>query len=168
MRQCYDMLKDDGLFYLQIACLRERKHLFAKKNREDLVWGLFMNEYIFSGADASMPLHWDLRRIEKVGFEVHSVENIGIHYSRTIDFWYQNWQRNKEKVLEKYGERIFRIYEVFLGWSVVIAAHGGSTAYQIVCRKNLDSYDRNKHISSVNLGETDKFKTSKKLEVSKV
>ncbi|MEM6726156.1 MAG: cyclopropane-fatty-acyl-phospholipid synthase family protein [Bacteroidota bacterium] len=142
MQQCYDMLEDDGIFYLQIAGLRERNSLFQKKNREDLVWGLFMNEYIFSGADASMPLNWDLRRIEKVGFEVHSVENIGNHYSMTIQRWYDNWLSNKEKVLEKYGERIFRIYEIFLAWSVIIARHGGSSAYQIVCHKNLDHYDR--------------------------
>ncbi len=158
MKQCYDMLADDGLFYIQIAALRERSHLFAKKNREDLVWGLFMNEYIFSGADASMPLNWDLKRIEKVGFEVHSVENIGIHYSITIDRWYQNWLKNKEKVLEKYGERTFRIYEIFLAWSVVIARHGGSTAYQIVCRKNLDNANRTQFIGATNMGETNSFK----------
>ena len=164
MKQCYDMLTDDGIFYVQIAGLRERSHLFQRKNREDLVWGLFMNEYIFSGADASMPLNWDLKRMEKVGFEVHSVENIGIHYSRTIDHWYKNWQRNKEKVLEKYGERIFRIYEIFLGWSVVIAKHGGSSAYQIVCHKNLDNYERKKHIGVVNLGESDDFVKTEELE----
>jgi cyclopropane fatty-acyl-phospholipid synthase-like methyltransferase len=168
MKQCYDMLEDDGIFYLQIAGLRERKHLFQKKDREDLVWGLFMNEYIFSGADASMPLNWDLKRIEKVGFEVQSVENIGIHYSKTIDDWHTNWYKNREKVLEKYGERIFRIYEVFLAWSVVIARHGGSTAYQIVCHKNMDHYDRQQYIGKVNLGETDKFKRSRELESAKV
>lgn len=153
MAQIYDMLKDDGLFYLQIAGLRERSHLFQKKDREELVWGLFMSEHIFSGADASMPLNWDLRRIEKVGFEVHSVENIGIHYGKTIHYWYDNWQRNKEKVLEKYGERVYRIYNVFLGWSVYTARQGGSTAYQIVCRKNLNNADRNRFIGTTNLGE---------------
>ncbi|MDA1121022.1 MAG: cyclopropane-fatty-acyl-phospholipid synthase [Bacteroidetes bacterium] len=163
MRQCYDMLEDDGMFYIQIAGLREREHLFEKKNREDLVWGLFMNEYIFSGADASMPLNWDLQRIEKVGFEVHSVENIGNHYSITIDRWYQNWLRNKEKVLEKYGQEIYRIYEIFLAWSVIIAKHGGSTAYQIVCHKNENSFDRTRFIGATNLGESDSFIPTKKL-----
>lgn len=153
MKQCYDLLEDDGLFYLQIAGLRERRSLLQKKNREDLVWGLFMNEYIFSGADASMPLNWDLQRIENVGFEVHSVENIGNHYSITISRWYDNWISNKEKVLEKYGERIFRIYEIFLAWSVIIARHGGSTAYQIVCHKSIDKFDRTKFIGATNLGE---------------
>jgi sphingolipid C9-methyltransferase len=157
MKQCYDLLEDDGLFYLQIAGLRERSSLLQKHNREDLVWGLFMNKYIFSGADASMPLNWDLQRIEKVGFEVHSVENIGNHYSITINRWYDNWLSNKEKVLDKYGERIFRIYEIFLAWSVLIGRHGGSTAYQIVCHKNLDKFDRTTFIGATNLGEHDEF-----------
>jgi len=157
MKQCYDLLEDDGLFYLQIAGLRERSSLLQKKNREDLVWGLFMNKYIFSGADASMPLNWDLQRIEKVGFEVHSVENIGNHYSITINRWYDNWLSNKEKVIEKYGERTFRIYEIFLAWSALIGRHGGSTAYQIVCHKNLDKFDRTRFIGATNLGEHNKF-----------
>ena len=155
MKQIYDMLEDDGLFYMQIAALRERNHLFQKENREDLVWGLFMNEYIFSGADASMPLNWDVQRLEKVGFEVHSVENIGIHYAKTIHYWYDNWMSNREKVLEKYGEQTFRIYSIFLAWSVYIARQGGSTAYQIVCRKNLNTADRNRFIGTTNLGETE-------------
>jgi cyclopropane fatty-acyl-phospholipid synthase-like methyltransferase len=163
MKQCYDMLADDGLFYIQIACLRERNSVFQAENQEDLVWGLFMNEYIFSGADASMPVSWDLRKIEKVGFEVHSIENIGIHYSKTINFWYDNWMRNKDLVMEKYGQEVFRIYEIFLGWSTVIAKVGGSTAYQILCRKNLDTFDRSKFIGATNLGETDSFKSHQEL-----
>lgn len=162
MKQIYDLLEDDGLFYMQIAGLRERDSLFRGPNMEDLVWGLFMNEYIFSGADASMPLNWDLKRIEKVGFEVHSVENIGIHYAKTIHYWYDNWMSNKEKVLDKYGEKTFRIYAVFLAWSVLIAQQGGSTAYQIVCRKNLNTADRNRFIGATNLGET-AFKKERKM-----
>lgn len=146
MKQCYNLLKDDGIFYIQIASLRERDNVFMKENREDLVWGLFMNEYIFSGADASMPLNWDLKQIEKAGFEVQSVENIGIHYSKTINAWYDNWMGNKEKVLEKYGERTFRMYEIFLAWSTVIANNGGSTAYQIVCHKNTNDFNRARFI----------------------
>lgn len=152
IQQCYDMLEDDGIFYMQIAGLRERDGLFQKRNREDLVWGLFMNEFIFSGADASMPLNWDLRHLEKVGFEVQSVENIGIHYSKTIHYWYNNWLSNKEKVIEKYGVETYRIYEIFLAWSVVIAKHGGSSAYQIVCHKNLDTFNRKRYIGQTALG----------------
>lgn len=152
MKQCYDMLEDDGIFYMQIACLRERDSLFRGPNQEDLVWGLFMNEYIFSGADASMPISWDLQRMEKVGFEIHSVENIGIHYSKTINYWYDNWMSNKDKVLEKYGQETFRMYEIFLAWSTIIAKHGGSTAYQVVAYKNLNNFNRARFIGAQNVG----------------
>lgn len=158
MEQIYGMLKDDGLFYLQIAALRERTSPLWGPNMEDIVWGLFMNKYIFSGADASMPLNWDLKRLESVGFEVHSVENVGIHYSRTIDHWYQNWMRNEEKVMAKYGLETFRMYQIFLGWSVEIARQGSSTAYQIVCNKNIDNYNRERYVGATQFGELSNFK----------
>ena len=56
MKQISSLLKDDGLFYLQIAGLRARTGMFSGLNMEDIIWGLFMSKYIFSGADASMPL----------------------------------------------------------------------------------------------------------------
>jgi cyclopropane fatty-acyl-phospholipid synthase-like methyltransferase len=147
MRQISDMLEDDGLFYLQIAGLKAGVHM------ESLVWGLFMNKYIFSGADASMPLSFVVKNLEKVGFEVHSVENIGIHYSITIDRWYDNWMRNRAAVVGKYGEYWFRLWQVFLGWSVKIAAQGNSTCFQIVCNKNLETFDRNRWVGELGLGE---------------
>lgn len=157
MAQIYGLLRDDGIFYLQIAGLRARRGLLGRFYMEDLVWGLFMNKYIFSGADASMPLSFVIKRLENVGFEVHSVENVGIHYSRTIDQWYDNWQANKEKVLARYGQRTFRMYEVFLGWSVRIAAQGSSTCFQIVCNKNTNEWNRNRWINAVNMGERDEI-----------
>ena len=49
LRQCFDLLEDDGIMYLQIAGIRRSWQY------EDLVWGLFMNRYVFPGADASTP-----------------------------------------------------------------------------------------------------------------
>lgn len=149
MKQIAGLLKDDGIFYLQIAGLRAGYH------QESLIWGGFMGEYIFPGADASMPLSFVVKRLEKAGFEIHSVENIGIHYSRTIQLWYYNWQRNKQQVLDAYGQWWFRCWEIFLGWSVDIAKQGNSTCFQIVCNKNRDDYDRPRWFNQVNLGERD-------------
>jgi cyclopropane fatty-acyl-phospholipid synthase-like methyltransferase len=111
-----------------------------------------------------MPLHWDIKNLEKSGFEIHSIENIGIHYCKTVEFWYHNWMSNRSKVLEKYGERTFRIYEIFLGWSIFITAQGSSTAYQIVCRKNLNTFDRKKFIGATQFGE--QFRSRKKEQVA--
>ncbi len=149
MKQIAGLLKDDGLFYLQIAGLRAGYH------KESLIWGGFMSEYIFPGADASMPLSFVVKRLEGAGFEIHSVENVGIHYSLTIQKWYNNWQQNKEIIVKAYSEWWFRCWEVFLAWSVDIAKQGNSTCFQIVCNKNLDTFNRPRYFGGINLGERD-------------
>lgn len=154
MEQVYGLLEDDGLFFLQIAGLRARAGLLGF-NLEDLVWGLFMNKYIFPGADASMPLSFVVEHLEKAGFEIHSVENIGIHYSLTISRWYDNWMQNREQVVKTYGEWWFRLWQVFLAWSVEIAAQGSSTAFQVVANKNLNRFNRMRWVGATNLGERD-------------
>lgn len=149
MKQIAGLLKDDGLFYLQIAGLRAGYH------QESLVWGGFMGEYVFPGADASCPLSFVVKRLEGAGFEIHSVENVGIHYSLTIQKWYNNWQAHKSEILSAYGEWWFRCWEIFLAWSVDIAKQGNSTCFQIICNKNLDDYNRARFFAGVNLGERD-------------
>ncbi|MCY1078049.1 class I SAM-dependent methyltransferase [Archangium lansingense] len=154
MKQVYGMLADDGLFYLQIAGLRAKKGTLGF-HFEDLVWGLFMNKYIFPGADASMPLSFVVSNLETAGFEIHSVENVGIHYSLTISRWYDNWMANRADVVKTYGEWWFRLWQMFLGWSVEIAAQGASTCFQVVANKNLDGFNRMRWVGATNLGERD-------------
>lgn len=137
LAQVRDMLEDDGIFFLQIAGLRRTWQW------EDFIWGLFMAKYIFPGADASCPLGWIVTELERAGFEIHSSETIGVHYSLTINRWYDNWMKpeNQAAMVEKYG-RIVRIWNIFLAWSTIIARQGSSTCTQLVCHKNLNVYDR--------------------------
>ncbi|KAJ4409731.1 Sphingolipid C9-methyltransferase 2 [Gnomoniopsis sp. IMI 355080] len=136
LKQVYDMLDDDGVFFLQIAGLRKSWQY------EDLIWGLFMNKYVFPGADASTPLGWFIDKLEGAGFEVKSSDTIGVHYSATLWRWYRNWMANKDKVEAKYGKRWFRIWEYFLAYSTIISRQGGATCYQITLVKNLNSTHR--------------------------
>jgi cyclopropane fatty-acyl-phospholipid synthase-like methyltransferase len=143
MKQVYDMLEDDGIFYLQIAGLRRCWRF------EDLIWGVFMGTWIFPAADASLPLAWSVNQLECAGFEVQSHENIGIHYSETISRWLDNCLKNKELIVKNYGEKWFRIWCVFLAWSVVIAAQGSSTCHMIVAHKNKDKFDRKRFVGAL-------------------
>ncbi|ODQ55298.1 S-adenosyl-L-methionine-dependent methyltransferase [Saitoella complicata NRRL Y-17804] len=142
LRQVYDMLDDDGIFYLQIAGLRKSWQY------EDLIWGLFMNKYIFPGADASTPLGWFIDSLEGAGFEVKGVDTIGVHYSATLWRWLRNWQGNEEKIKAKYGERWYRIWVYFLSYSTIISRQGSATCYQIVLHKNLNGFHRVNGVST--------------------
>jgi cyclopropane fatty-acyl-phospholipid synthase-like methyltransferase len=82
------------------------------------------------------------RALEEGGFEIHSAENVSIHYVATLQHWHRNWQRNREAVLAAYGERWYRLWHLFLGWSWRIGSQGTSACYQVLAHKNLDSFDR--------------------------
>jgi cyclopropane fatty-acyl-phospholipid synthase-like methyltransferase len=141
----YDRLKDDGLFLLQWCGLRRggREGVPPAGMRpEDMIWGLFMNKYIFSGADASVPPSEMYKVMEKAGFEIHSMENLSVHYELTIKRWHDNWQKNRAVVQQTYGERWYRLWNLFLAWSWRIAAQGTSACFQVVAHKNLDTFDR--------------------------
>lgn len=134
--QVRDMLDDDGVFFLQIAGLRKEWQF------EDFTWGLFMNKYVFPGADASTPLGWVVDKLEGAGFEVKHIDTVGVHYSSTLWKWYRNWIGNKDKVTAKYGKRWFRIWEFFLAYSTIASRQGTATCFQITLVKNINSTHR--------------------------
>ncbi len=165
IQMIYDMMEDDGKFYLQQAGLRANPGIFNKgEHWQDLVWGMFMSEYIFSGADASTPLAFLVKSLQTANFEVAHIENIGIHYSHTIHHWYYNWMSNEAYIMEKYGQKWFRLWQLFLSWSVYIGAHGGSTCWSITAHKNLDSVDRDQYIKQANMGLWMDLKNPKNLD----
>lgn len=123
------MLKDDGVFYFQVAGLRRAW------DYEDLVWGLFMGEHVFPGADASCPLGWVSTQIERAGFEIQRVSNLGNHYSRTLDHWLDEWIEGKDEIIANYGAQSWRRWEVFLAWSVRVARQGSSTVFMFTLTK---------------------------------
>jgi cyclopropane fatty-acyl-phospholipid synthase-like methyltransferase len=140
--QVRDLLSDEGIFLLQWTGLRRGLR------PEDLIWGLFMNKYIFPGADASLCPSAMLKAMEKAGWETHSVENVSIHYGWTIKRWHDNWLSNKAAVVKAYGERWFRIWHFFLVWSTIIAEQGNAACFQVVLNKNLDAYNRKRWVTN--------------------
>ncbi|KAK1829299.1 cyclopropane-fatty-acyl-phospholipid synthase [Podospora conica] len=135
-RQCYDMLEDDGAMYVQLSGLRRAWQY------EDFIWGTFLNKYIFPGADASTPLANYVGCLESAGWEIKSIDTVGVHYSGTLWRWYRNWLGNAETVTAKYGQRWYRIWELFLAWSTIASRQGSATCYQMVVVKNLNATHR--------------------------
>jgi cyclopropane fatty-acyl-phospholipid synthase-like methyltransferase len=148
LRQVHGLLDDDGVFFLQIVGKRQETDM------HDFTWLAFMSKYIFPGADASLPLAYVTSQLEKAGFEVHSVENINVHYGHTIHRWYQNWVKNRDQVVKTYGEWWYRLWYMFLAWSSEVGEMGRCGCYQIVCNKARLGFDRDQYIGEpVALGE---------------
>lgn len=129
LTKVHSLLKDEGVLYFQVAGLRRAWRY------EDLVWGLFMGQHVFPGADASCPLGWVTTQLERAGFEVQRVSNLGNHYSRTLAQWLDEWHASEASISEKYGVEAYRRWEVFLAWSVRVARQGSSTVFMITATK---------------------------------
>jgi len=129
LTKVHGLLNDDGILYFQVAGLRRQWQY------EDLVWGLFMGEHVFPGADASCPMGWVTKHLERAGFEVQRVSNLGNHYSRTLYQWLETWRASKDTISSKYGVVAWRRWEVFLAWSVRVARRGSSTVFMITATK---------------------------------
>jgi cyclopropane fatty-acyl-phospholipid synthase-like methyltransferase len=145
-----ELLEDDGLFVIQWTGIRD---LYSPRNPlsaftlkpEDMIWGLFMNRYIFPGADASLPLSAMLRAAEDGGFEIVSVDRMSANYVLTLRAWRDQWLSNREAVVKVYGERWFRLWYFFLHWSALIGEQGSAFTYQVLMHKNHNSFDRMGH-----------------------
>jgi len=135
LTKVHRLLADDGTFYLQVAGL-PRGYAKGYNHYEDLVWGMFMDEHVFPGADASCPMGWVVTHLEQAGFEVQNVHNLGAHYSKTLHHWQRLWESKKDSVVKVYGERAWRRWRVFLAWSVRTARRGGSTVQFITATKS--------------------------------
>merc|ERR1719215_252106 len=135
LRKVHEVLADDGTFYLQVAGL-PRGYGADYNHYEDIVWGMFMDEHVFPGADASCPMGWVVTHLEQAGFEVQNVHNLGNHYSQTLFSWQKSWESKKDAIVKVYGERSWRRWRVFLAWSVRISRRGGSTVQFITATKS--------------------------------
>jgi cyclopropane fatty-acyl-phospholipid synthase-like methyltransferase len=143
----HELLADDGLFVLQWTGIRK---LYQPQNPltalvlapEDLIWALFMNRYIFPGADASLPLSSMLRAAEDAGFEIEGVERMSAHYVLTLRAWRDRWIANRAAVVAAYGERWYRLWHFFLHWAALIGERGAAFTYQVVMHKNHDRFER--------------------------
>jgi cyclopropane fatty-acyl-phospholipid synthase-like methyltransferase len=162
----YDNLEDDGYFLMQVAGLRKGS------NWQDTAWGIFMSKYIFPGADASTPLNWYIKQLEKAGFEVQRTENIGRHYSHTLHGWYDHWMKNRNDIMSKSEYEsgrgvehekhenasnakpggIGRLWDFFLAWSVIASGQCSATCYQMLCHKNIYDFPRDKFCDAKQVG----------------
>ncbi|MGE5193965.1 MAG: class I SAM-dependent methyltransferase, partial [Deltaproteobacteria bacterium] len=69
---------------------------------------------------------------EPVGFSVLDVENLRLHYARTLEHWLERFERNAGEVARMFDERFVRMWRMYLAGSIVTFQIGGLQLFQIV------------------------------------
>jgi cyclopropane fatty-acyl-phospholipid synthase-like methyltransferase len=135
LKKVRSLLKDTGTFYIQCSGL-QRGYAQGYNNYFELVWGMFMEQHVFPGADSSTPLGWISMHLEKAGFEVQAAQNMATSYHRTLHAWQRIWESKKDSIIEVYGVKAWRRWHVFLCWCVQQGPNGGSTVNFITATKS--------------------------------
>ena len=94
--------------------------------------------YIFPGGHTPS-LSEVLIPFEKARLCVRDVENLRLHYARTLDLWAERFEKNLDAVRGMFDERFIRMWRLYLNSSSVGFKWGGLALYQIVFTNGLDN-----------------------------
>jgi len=87
---------------------------------------------IFPGAYVPTLGDVDVRVLEPAGFATLDVENLRLHYARTLTDWWERYERAAPQVREMFDERFVRMWRLYLAGSRAAFASGWLQLFQIV------------------------------------
>jgi len=96
------------------------------------------SNYIFPGAYLPV-LDEILSEMGKNGFSILDVENLRLHYAKTLDQWAENYESNVEKVKKMFDDKFVRQWRLFLNGASAGFKYGMSCLYQILFTKGLNN-----------------------------
>jgi cyclopropane-fatty-acyl-phospholipid synthase len=94
--------------------------------------------HIFPGAYLPT-LHEITCGMGKTGFSVIDVENLRLHYAKTLEKWAENYERNVARVRELFGDAFVRQWRLFLYSAAAGFKYGESRLFQILFSNGLNN-----------------------------
>ncbi len=69
---------------------------------------------------------------EPSGYSVLDVENLRLHYARTLEHWMERFERSREEVGRMFDEKFIRAWRLYLAGSIASFAAGDLQLFQVV------------------------------------
>lgn len=86
---------------------------------------------IFPGAYP--PSLWEMGRIfEPYDFSVLDVENLRLHYARTLDHWRAAFERSVARIADMFDDRFVRMWRLYLAGSATAFRVGQLQLFQVL------------------------------------
>lgn len=125
LKKYQGLLKPGGYVYLD-ACGSRTKYGFHS----------FMYRYIFPGNCSPLCLHDYLEKLSKTKLELIEVLNDRNNYRLTTKWWAENLERNREFIVSRWNESLFRRFQIYLWGCVDVFQRDLMQAYRVVLRNN--------------------------------
>ena len=127
-KQVFDLLSERGIALI---------HTIGSINppRGPHPW---ITKYIFPGG-YTPSLSEVTGPIEKSGLIISDLEVLKIHYAHTLRHLKERFTNNKQKVLQMFDEKFFRMFEFYLSSCEAAFKYGDQVVYQFLLSKKLDT-----------------------------
>ena len=122
------LLNDKGIFLL---------HTIGYKGKPTAT-SPWMRKYIFPGGYIPS-LSEILKVCEKHEITIYDIEVLHHHYAHTLKHWYNNLLKNKEKIIEMFDKRFFKMWEFYLVSSQYSFRNMGNVVFQILVSKDTNN-----------------------------
>lgn len=109
-----------------------RVYLDASGSRHRYSMSTFARAHVWPGGGAFLHASSYLRAVERSAFDVVEVRGDRHHYALTTRRWAENLERNRDKVVDRWGERTYRLFRLYLWGSASALAKGTLEAYRMV------------------------------------
>ncbi len=96
--------------------------------------GEFIARYVFPKGELPH-LHRAIHDMSEQDLEVHDVESLRPHYARTLGSWSANFERRLDEAVAAAGERIARIWRIYLAGCAHAFDEGWVSIYQVLASR---------------------------------
>ena len=110
------LLKSRGLYLHQASTRRASPVLSGFRKQTGYM--RFINQYIFPGGELDY-IGLTVTNLERMGFEVHDVENMREHFQKTSEAWASRLWENRAEAAKEVGEARTRMWLAFISATVV-------------------------------------------------
>ncbi len=112
-------------------------HFIGRNRREPL--NPWIRRRIFPGAYAPTLVEMVQEVLEPWDFSVLDVENLRLHYARTLEHWLARFDRAAGAVAAMFDERFVRAWRLYLAGSEAAFATGSLQLFQVLFARGCDN-----------------------------
>ena len=99
----------------------------------------FINRYVFPDGELDRVSNIQ-SGMEKANFEIQDVENLRIHYARTLRHWVTRLEKNHDEATIYVSEATYRVWRLYMAASALEFESGGTGIYQILASRRPDAH----------------------------
>ena len=98
----------------------------------------FINRYVFPDGELDRVSNIQAG-MERAHFEIQDVENLRMHYARTLRHWVSRLEAHHEQATKHVSEATYRVWRLYMAASALEFESGGTAIHQILASRRPDA-----------------------------